>query len=80
MELINVIIDGKSIAVPKEATILSAAESLGISIPTLCHLQMGENDYKNDCASCRICVVEVEGRRNLAPSCEFSTFLCYSSS
>jgi NADP-reducing hydrogenase subunit HndD len=69
MELINVIIDGKSIAVPKGATILSAAESLGISIPTLCHLQMGENDYKNDCASCRICVVEVEGRRNMAPAC-----------
>jgi NADP-reducing hydrogenase subunit HndD len=69
MELININIDGKSIAVPKGATILSASESLGISIPTLCHLQMGENNYKNDCASCRICVVEVEGRRNLAPSC-----------
>jgi len=69
MELINVIIDGKSVAVPKGATILSAAESLGVSIPTLCHLQIGENGYKNDCASCRICVVEVEGRRNLAPAC-----------
>lgn len=69
MELINVNIDGKLIAVPKGATILSAAESLGISIPTLCHLQMSDNGYKNDCASCRICVVEVEGRRNLAPSC-----------
>ncbi|OQY41567.1 MAG: NADH:ubiquinone oxidoreductase [Fusobacteriia bacterium 4572_74] len=69
MELINVIIDGRSIAVPKGSTILSAAKSLGIFIPTLCHLQMDENDYKNETASCRICVVEVEGRRNLAPSC-----------
>ncbi len=69
MELINVIIDDKSIEVPKGATILAAAKSLGIHIPTLCHLQMNGNDYKNDCASCRICVVEVEGRRNLAPAC-----------
>ncbi|MCK5780562.1 MAG: [FeFe] hydrogenase, group A [Psychrilyobacter sp.] len=69
MELINVVIDNKAIEVPKGDTILSAANSLGIHIPTLCHLKMSGNDYKNDCASCRICVVEVEGRRNLAPSC-----------
>lgn len=69
METVKVTIDGISIEVPKSATIVSAAKSAGITIPTLCYLQMGGADYKNDCASCRICVVEVEGRRNLAPAC-----------
>ncbi len=69
MELIKLNIDEKFVEVPVGTTILSAAKSLGIDIPTLCHLQMGGDDYHNDCASCRICVVEVEGRRNLAPSC-----------
>jgi len=74
IELIKVIVDGKEVQVPKGATILAAAKSLGIDIPTLCHLQMGGNDYVNDCASCRICVVEVEGRRNLAPACATPVF------
>ncbi|WP_320046217.1 NADH-dependent [FeFe] hydrogenase, group A6 [uncultured Ilyobacter sp.] len=69
MEMVKLIIDGKAVEAPKGATIVAAAKSLGITIPTLCHLQMGEVGYKNDCASCRVCVVEVEGRRNLAPAC-----------
>jgi NADH-quinone oxidoreductase subunit G/NADP-reducing hydrogenase subunit HndD len=69
MEMIKLTIDGKAVEAPKSATIVAAAKSIGITIPTLCHLQMGETDYKNDCASCRVCVVEVEGRRNLAPAC-----------
>ena len=51
-----------------------AAKSAGINIPTLCYLNLGGADYKNDCASCRICVVEVEGRRNLAPACATPVF------
>jgi NADH-quinone oxidoreductase subunit G/NADP-reducing hydrogenase subunit HndD len=69
MEMIKLIIDGKAVEAPKSATIVAAAKSVGITIPTLCHLQMGGVGYKNDCASCRVCVVEVEGRRNLAPAC-----------
>ncbi|WP_319370962.1 NADH-dependent [FeFe] hydrogenase, group A6 [uncultured Ilyobacter sp.] len=69
MEIVKLIIDGKAVEAPKGATIVAAAKSVGITIPTLCHLQMGGADYKNDCASCRVCVVEVEGRRNLAPAC-----------
>jgi len=69
MEMVKLIIDGKAVEAPKGATIVAAAKSLGITIPTLCHLQMGGVGYKNDCASCRVCVVEVEGRRNLAPAC-----------
>lgn len=67
--MVKLIIDGKAVEAPKGATIVAAAKSLGITIPTLCHLQMGGVGYKNDCASCRVCVVEVEGRRNLAPAC-----------
>ncbi|WP_319205073.1 NADH-dependent [FeFe] hydrogenase, group A6 [uncultured Ilyobacter sp.] len=69
MEMVKLIIDGKAVEAPKGATIVAAAKTLGITIPTLCHLQMGGVGYKNDCASCRVCVVEVEGRRNLAPAC-----------
>ncbi len=74
MDMVKVTIDGKVIDVPKGATIVAAAKSAGITIPTLCYLHLGGADYKNDCASCRICVVEVEGRRNLAPACATPVF------
>ena len=67
--MVKLTIDGIQTEAPKGATILSAAKTLEIDVPSLCHLQIGAADYKNECASCRICVVEVEGRRNLAPSC-----------
>ena len=74
MDMVKVTIDGKLIEVPKSSTIVAAAKSAGITIPTLCYLHIGGADYKNDCASCRICVVEVEGRRNLAPACATPVF------
>ncbi len=74
MDMVKVTIDGKVIDVPKGATIVAAAKSAGITIPTLCYLHLGGADYKNDCASCRICVVEVKGRRNLAPACATPVF------
>lgn len=67
--MIKLTIDGKEVEAPKGSTIVAAAKLVGTTIPTLCHLQMGETDYKNECASCRVCVVEVEGRKNLAPGC-----------
>ena len=50
-------------------TILDAAKSVGIHIPTLCHL-------KNlaPTGACRICSVEVEGQRGLTPSCAYPIF------
>ena len=69
MEETKLIIDGMDVAVPKDYTILEAAADIGIKIPTLCHFQMEEVGYTNDCASCRICVVEVDGREALYPSC-----------
>lgn len=62
-------IDNREISVPKGTTILEAARELGIDIPTLCYMNLKDLCIKNAPASCRICVVEVEGRKNLAPSC-----------
>ena len=68
-QMINLNIDGKYVKVPKGSTILEAARKLGIDIPTLCHLNLEGTPMVNQAASCRICVVEVKGRRNLAPAC-----------
>ncbi|MDR1879123.1 MAG: [FeFe] hydrogenase, group A [Bacteroidales bacterium] len=69
MELINVTIDNKKIEVPKGTTILNAARNNNISIPTLCYFELKDMNITNKPGSCRICVVEVAGRRNLAPAC-----------
>jgi NADP-reducing hydrogenase subunit HndD len=67
--IVHLKIDGKSVEVPKGSTILDAARKLDIDVPTLCHLNLEGTPMVNKSASCRICVVEVKGRRNLAPAC-----------
>ena len=67
--MISLNIDGKYVKVPAGSTILDAAKELGVEIPTLCHLDLHAVGLVNKGASCRICVVEVKGRRNLAPAC-----------
>lgn len=69
MEQIKVTIDKKTIEVPKGTTILAAAKEVGIDIPTLCYFSLGDMKIENKPGGCRICVVEVEGRKNLAPAC-----------
>ncbi len=69
MKLVNVTVDEKQVQVPENSTILVAARSAGVTIPTLCYLNLADFGCVNKSASCRVCVVEVEGRRNLAPSC-----------
>lgn len=69
MEMIKLTIDKKTIEVEKGTTILKAARQIGIGIPTLCYLELEDLNIKNKPGGCRICVVEVEGRRNLAPAC-----------
>ncbi len=62
--MVNLTIDGKAVTVPAGTTILEAAQSIGIEIPHFC--------YDKDLTvfgGCRICVVEVEGARNLQASC-----------
>jgi len=69
METIKLTIDNKEVEVEKGTTILNAAKKLGIDIPTLCYLHLDDLNIENKPAGCRICVAEVQGRRNLAPSC-----------
>lgn len=69
MENITLTIDNHKISVPRGTTLLDAARSIGIDIPTLCHIDMKEMCIRNMPASCRVCVVEIEGRKNLAPAC-----------
>jgi NADP-reducing hydrogenase subunit HndD len=69
MNKIKLIIDNKEVSVPIGTTILKAAREIGIDIPTLCHFELDGMNIHNKPGGCRICVVEVEGRRNLAPAC-----------
>jgi NADP-reducing hydrogenase subunit HndD len=69
MEMIKLLIDNKSVEVAKGTSILHAAKSVGINIPTLCYFKLGDMPIENRPGGCRVCVVEVQGRRNLAPAC-----------
>ncbi|QOF68875.1 formate dehydrogenase subunit alpha [Actinobacillus sp. GY-402] len=62
--MINLTIDGLTVQVEKGTTVLEAAKSVGINIPTLCYLK----DVSN-IGSCRVCVVDVEGYDKLPTSC-----------
>ncbi|MDP4146511.1 MAG: NADH-dependent [FeFe] hydrogenase, group A6 [Bacillota bacterium] len=69
MGLITLTINNKQIQVEPGTTILEAARTLNIEIPTLCYLRLHDHETVNNPGSCRVCMVEVEGRRNLAPAC-----------
>jgi NADP-reducing hydrogenase subunit HndD len=69
MDTVQLTIDNKPLVVKKGATVLEAAEGIGIHIPTLCHMKLDDLNIENKPGGCRVCVVEVEGRRNLAPAC-----------
>lgn len=62
--MVNIVIDGEELSVPSGTTVLETAKQLGKKIPQLCFLK----DI-NEIGACRMCVVEVEGRRNLPASC-----------
>ena len=64
MTMINLTINGKECQAPKGSSILKAAELNHIHIPKLCYLE-GIHQF----GACRICVVEVEGSKNLMASC-----------
>ena len=57
-------LDGQDIEAGADETILQAAERHGVEIPRLCYKQ----GYRSD-GNCRVCMVEIEGERTLAPSC-----------
>lgn len=64
MEMINLTINGKKITAPAGSTILEAARSNGIYIPTLCY-----DEAVEVYGACGLCVVEAEGVAKLLRSC-----------
>ena len=62
--MVTLTIDKKTVRVPEGTTILEAARSAKLNIPTLCYLK-----ELNEIGACRICMVEVEGHERLVPSC-----------
>lgn len=62
--LIDATIDGREVRVPEGTSILDACEDQGTHTPTLCY-----GDTLTPRNACRVCVVEVEGARTLAPAC-----------
>jgi predicted molibdopterin-dependent oxidoreductase YjgC len=61
---VTVTIDERRVEVPAGRTILDACRTAGIDVPTLCYLET-----LTPVNACRVCVVEVEGARVLAPAC-----------
>ena len=62
--MVNLKIDDKNVIVEEGTTILKAAKQAKIDIPTLCFLK-----EINEVGDCRMCIVEVEGRRGFVASC-----------
>jgi iron-only hydrogenase group A len=66
MSKVNLTIDGRKVEVPPGTTILEAAKSANLRIPTLCYLPEVQA-----IGACRVCLVEIEGNKNLQASCVF---------
>lgn len=66
MDMIKITIDGSEVTVPKNSTVLEAAQAAGIRIPTLCY----HPELRPE-GNCRVCVVEVSGARTLAAACVY---------
>ena len=63
-KLVTVEIDGKSVEVPEDTSIMRAAAMCGVDIPKLC-----ATDSLKSFGSCRLCVVEIDGRNGTPSSC-----------
>ena len=62
--MVTLTIDNRIVTVPEGTTILEAARTARIEIPTMCYLK-----EINEIGACRLCIVEVEGQERLIPSC-----------
>jgi predicted molibdopterin-dependent oxidoreductase YjgC len=61
---VTLTVDGRQVTVPEGSTLLDACRAAGTDVPTLCYLET-----LTPVNVCRVCVVEVEGARVLAPAC-----------
>lgn len=66
MKTVHFKLNGMDVAAPEGMSLLEAARSVGVRIPSLCFLK----DI-NEIGACRICVVEVKGARSLVASCAY---------
>lgn len=66
MEMVNITVDGQKLQVPQNSTVLEAALTAGIKIPTLCY----HPELRPE-GNCRVCMVEVKGARSLVASCVY---------
>ena len=64
--MVNIKINNMPLSVPKGISILEAARTVGIEIPTLCYLKK-----IHEIGACRICMVEVKGARSLVTACVY---------
>lgn len=64
--VITIDINGKQVEAKSGEMLLAACRRAGVEIPTLCHME-----GMPPTGACRMCVVEVEGQRNLVPSCAY---------
>ena len=62
--MVKLWIDNQEVNVEKGTTILNAAASVGIKIPTLCFLK-----DLNEIGACRVCIVEIKGKDALVAAC-----------
>ena len=62
--MVNLTINGVNVSVKEGTTILEAAKSVGINIPTLCYLK-----EINEIGACRVCCVDVEGVERCVTAC-----------
>ena len=67
--MVEIKINNVATQVPEGTTILEAAETMGVHIPTLCHLDLHDIKMVNQVGTCRVCMVEIAGRHNLMPAC-----------
>lgn len=63
-KLVHLIIDGEPVTVPQTTSVMRAAAESGLKIPKLC-----ATDSLKAFGSCRMCLVEIEGRRGLIAAC-----------
>jgi NADH dehydrogenase/NADH:ubiquinone oxidoreductase subunit G len=63
-DMVTLTIDGQTVTVPKGTTLLNAAKTIGVEIPTICY-----HPALTPPAVCRVCTVEVEKQRVLQPAC-----------
>ena len=61
---VSLTIDGQTISVPEGTSVMRAASQMGTSIPKLC-----ASDMMESWGSCRLCLVEIDGRKGTPASC-----------